>query len=64
VLINGAWLSLGGSKKKQQRKIALSTSSAKGEVLHAMARFFCGAAIASGWCKVLKAVQGFNLTVI
>jgi len=27
-------------------------------------RFFCVAKFASGWCKVLKALHGFNLTVI
>jgi hypothetical protein len=55
---------LGFSRKNQQGKIAVSISIAKGVKFRATARFFCVTRIASGWCKVLKPIHGFNLTVI
>jgi hypothetical protein len=51
-------------KKNQPREIAASISIAKGRRFSARSQFSCVTTIASGWCKVLKPVQSFNLTVI
>jgi len=51
-------------KKNHEKRFSVSTSSAKGGVLHAMADFFSVTRIAPGWCKALKPVHQFNLTVI
>jgi hypothetical protein len=51
-------------KKKHQGEISVSTSIAKREGFGAGVQFFYVTSIASDWCKVLKPLHGFNLTVI
>lgn len=49
--------------KNDNGKVGASISISKGKRFRAHTRFFCVTRIASGWCKVLKALYGFNLTV-